>query len=44
MRQMTPIDDADYVMAHAMEAQLPSEGIILAKGYSDLVAKVLEKL
>lgn len=45
MRQMVPLDDADYWVAHALDPNLPtSEGVEGVRGYSALIKRVMESL
>lgn len=44
MRTMAPVDDADYFMAHALQADLRHDGVVNVEGYKSLVEKVRETL
>lgn len=44
MRGMVPVDDADYVLAHALKEIPSTEAVLAAKGYGALVRSVMEKL
>ncbi len=43
-RGMAPIDDADYVLAHQLEANLDADGVERVSGYGPLVQKVVSLL
>ncbi len=44
MRAMVPVDDADYILAHALAEEPKAERVDKVGGYGPLVAKVMEKL
>jgi CRISPR system Cascade subunit CasC len=45
MRAMVPVDEAMYLMAHALpESPAPADGVTVVDGYRSLVAKVTEEL
>lgn len=43
-RAMSPVDAADYVLAHDLETAIPSDGVESVTGYGDLVKSIMEKL
>ena len=43
-RKMAPVDQARYFLAHQLPAELPTEELVVTKGYGDLIEKVVGSL
>jgi hypothetical protein len=44
MRQMMPVDEASYLMAHSLESEVVGESVAVLDGYAPLVQRVMEEL